>query len=302
MYMKKIFHVILTAAVILTVSCVPNSRPADTGPAASMQEQGPAAAGAAPTPKPLVSIADAVQSLKFEKQGDKVYAQLARTRDMGRALELAGSAIELYKKSIDLNKGRETLVHKYCIAIELKYNLIIPDGEQNAEKQKIYAETLAMLEQLYAGGIYSKYAEYDTALLLILNAQYYIIFQVIGAVDRIHGLCEAVYKDDKSFENYSAAAALGRINFLAPNIPFILSWPDKNLSRQFLEEAHRSNPDSHLIKFFLADTLYALDEKEKAAGYFRDVMKTEPRQDIYYFQDRKVQRNCGIRMKELGLQ
>jgi tetratricopeptide (TPR) repeat protein len=242
------------------------------------------------------------QSIEYEKQADAILSQLAGTTDPEAALKLAGSAIDYYKKALDLNKTNDRLVHKYCKAIELKYNLIIPDGQQESEKQKVYADTLSMLEQLHPGENNSVYADYDMALFLILNAQYYIIFQVIGTVNRIHDLCEKIYKEDRSFENYSAAAALGRINFLAPNILFLIGWPDKNLSRQYLEEALKANPDSILVKFFLAETLYSLGEKDKAIAYYKQVVNAEPRHDINYFQDKKTQRNCAIKMKELGIQ
>jgi len=264
----------------------------------------------APAPQAAAAVSTAVispetqraESLKYERQADAAYKQLAETTDMPKALELAGEAVDNYKKAVGLDESNDALVHKYCMAIQLKYNLIIPDGERESEKQKVYAETLSLLERLHPGENNSVYANYDTALMLILNAQYYIIFQVIGAVNRIHGLCEKVYKQDKSFEDYSAEAALGRLHFLAPDIIFLIGWPDKNESKTFLEEALKDNPDSLLVKFFLAETLYITGEKDEAIKYYREVVAAVPRHGINYFEDRKTQRNCAIRMKELGIQ
>jgi len=260
----------------------------------------PAPAGPADTPTPAVSKAAAAQSRTLEKIADRMHVRLAKTQDAKKALELAGEVLDLYKKAIDLNDTDDRLVHKYTRMIELKYNLIIPDGENIDERRKVYASALELLERLHPGENNSIYARFDMALLLILNNEYYIIFQSIGAVNRTREICEKIYSEDKTFEDYSAATVLGRLHFLAPNIPFIMGWPDKNKSRQYLEEAFAANPGSLLIKFFLADTLYALNEKDKALGYFHDVMEAEPRHDINYFQDKKIQHNCGIRMKELG--
>lgn len=253
--------------------------------------------------KALLAVPDdSALSLKYEKKADRLFARLSKTFDQVKALELAGKTTDMYKKAVLLNKGKDSLVHKYCIAIEVMYNLIVPDNEKIAEKKKVYADTLAMLEKFHSGGDKSIYANYDLALLSILNLQYFNVFQVLGAVNKLRDSCELVYSKDVGFEKYTCAAALGRIHYLAPNIPILIPWPDKKLSRKYLEEVLQNTPDSLLVKFFLADTLYALGEKEKAAGMFREIMSAKPRQSIEYFQDLKTQRNCGVRMKELGIQ
>jgi tetratricopeptide (TPR) repeat protein len=243
-----------------------------------------------------------VQAREFEKLGDRAEAQLAKTRDTARAIGLADRALDDYKKAIAIDSADEKLVHKYVKIIEIKYNLLIPDNEMEEEKKKVYSETLSMLERLYPGQNNSIYADFDISLLLILNNINYNIVQAIVVANRIRDLCEKIYNEDRTFEDYSALAALGRLNYLAPNIPFILGWPDKAKSKQYLEEALKAEPDSLLIKYFLAETLYALNEKERAEEYFREVVSAAPRDDYDYFQDKKTQLNCGIRMKELGLQ
>ena len=84
-----------------------------------------------------VESADKIQSLEYEKQGDIIYSRLAGVTDPKVALELAGNVIDYYKKAVDLDKSNDALVHKYCMAIQLKYNLIIPDGQQESGKQKV---------------------------------------------------------------------------------------------------------------------------------------------------------------------
>jgi tetratricopeptide (TPR) repeat protein len=297
-------YAICFVACLALASCMPEHRPVDLSKAPSEQEERKAASPAMPAviPVPTVSKEALAQSKKFEKQADKIANRFAGVRDIDKALDMAGSAIDYYKKAIDLDNTNDKLVHKYVRAIEIKYNLLIPDGEREDEKKKVYADTLALLERLHPGGNNSAYADFDIVLLLILNNVYYSIFQSIGAANRTRDLCEKIYNEDKTFEDYSAAAVLGRLHCLAPNIPFIMGWPDKNKSRQYFEEALNAVPGSLLIKFFLADTLYALNEKDKAIGYYREVVSAKPRQDINYFEDKKIQRNCGIRMKELNIQ
>lgn len=253
-------------------------------------------------PRGPVSHRDAVRSVSYERKGDKAMTMLIKSRGSAKEIELADNIIDDYKNALILDGKSGILVHKYCQAVELKYNLLMPEGEKEAERQKAYADTLAMLETLYPGENNAVYADYDKALFLVLNTAYSNIFQVIGVVNRVHALCEKIYKEDAGFEDHGALTALGRINLLAPNIPVFISWPDKKLSRSYLEEALKYNPDSLLVKFFLADTMYALGEKEKAAVYFMEVAGRTPREDINYFEDRKVRNICITRMKELGIQ
>lgn len=297
-------HALYFVACLALASCTLESRPEETSKFVPEQktENTPVAVVAVNTPAPAPTKAVPVQTRKFEREGDKITAQLAKTRDTVLALGLADRVIDNYKKALAAGNTDEKLVHKYVKSIEIKYNLLIPDNEMEDERKKVYSDTLAMLEQLYPGANNSIYADFDISLLLILNNINYNIVQAIVVANRIRDLCGSIYKEDKTFEDYSALAALGRLNYLAPNIPFILGWPDKNRSKQYLEEALAAEPGSLLIKYFLAETLYALDDKERATGYFREVVSAKPRDDINYFQDKKTQLNCGIRMKDLGLQ
>lgn len=300
MKFKFAIIVISISACFFLISCMAGHKPTGINANPYLEEF-----QAEPTEVPiqvlLVIPDDAALSLLYEKQGDRAFIRLAKTTDFSRALELASSAVGFYKKAVVLNKSRESLVHKYCMAIELKYNVLIPDKERKIEKKNVYADTLAMLEKLYPGETNSIYANYDLTLLLILNAQYSIIFEVIGAVNRIYGLCGKICIENRSFEDYNAAAALGRINYLAPNIPVLIPWPDKKMSRKYLEEVLTSRPDAILVKYFLADTLYALGEKKKASVYFNEVNNAVPRCDMRYFSDVKTRRNCAIRMEKLGI-
>ena len=240
--------------------------------------------------------------LNYEKNGDRAMSALAASRDKDDGIKLADRAINDYKNAIAIDAGNYVLVHKYCRVVEIKYNFLIPDDERENERLKVYADTLSMLEKIYPGDDNPVYADYDKALFLVLNGQQFNIFQVIGVVNRVYELCEKIYKTNPGFEDYSAEAALGRLNYLAPNIPFFITWPDKRKSLDYLVESLKNNPGSFEIKYFLADSLYALGEKDKAAVYYREVMEDAPRRDINYFEDNKVKRNCAVRMKELGVQ
>ena len=287
------------AVIMLTASCVQESRPAEVKPPLA----GPPAAGTAVLLMPAVVSAakTAAQSLKFEKAGDAEFARLKKIHDSKRAMDIAGNSIDDYKKGLDLDENNDRLMHKYCMAIKMKYYYMLPVGENEAERREVFSQTLERLKRLHPGDDNTIYADYDLAILLILNAQYFSLFQIFGVVNRIHELCGRVYARDRAFEDYSAVAALGRINLLAPNIPFLMGWPDRELSRQYLEEAAGSKPDSLLMRFYLGDTMYSLGKKDDGISLFKSVINTPAREGIECFEDNKAKLETLKRMKELGL-
>jgi len=171
---------------------------------------------------------------------------LNKERNFDDALEISNKAIYYYRKAIELNLQDDRLIHKYVMAIYMKYALIIPENERAEEKKKVYSDALALLRQLYPEMKNSIYINYDMSLLLIHNIDYYNAFESISAANEIKKYCEKIYNENPSFEDYDAGAILGRIHYLAPNIIFLLPWPDKALSKKYLEEALANNPESCL--------------------------------------------------------
>jgi len=57
---------------------------------------------------------------------------LNKERNFDDALEISNKAIYYYRKAIELNLQDDRLIHKYVMAIYMKYALIIP--EKNVRK------------------------------------------------------------------------------------------------------------------------------------------------------------------------
>ncbi len=243
------------------------------------------------------------KAANYTRIANRIFSRLNNVRDFKFARKIVGKAVYYYKKALALDRHNEKLTHKYIKAVNMRYNLLIPTGEKPDIKKKIYSDTLKMLESIYPSMENSAYISYDMSFILIQLLEFYNPFEAISAVNRIKKHAEKVCKKNPSFENYDAMAVLGRIHYLAPNIPFILTWPDKKKSKKYLEKVHANNPSSRLIKFFLADTLYELGgaDRERAIMYYRDAAGTEPRHDINYFRDLKIKKECGDRMRQLGI-
>ncbi|MCX7871599.1 MAG: hypothetical protein N2485_08580, partial [bacterium] len=90
----------------------------------------------------------------------------------------------------------------------------------------------------------------------------------------IKDYAEKLLKLDESFENHSAYIILGRLHYKAPNIIFLLTWPDKKKSKEYLEKYLEKEPGSLTGMYFLADTLWELGEKEKANELYKSILNT----------------------------
>jgi len=88
------------------------------------------------------------------------------------------------------------------------------------------------------------------------------------------------------------------MHYKAPYIPLILTWPDLNKSKDYLEETLQNVPDHLRAKYYLADTLYKLGEKDKAKQYYKEVL-TAPLSNENYYEDLSLQKECRRRYKKL---
>lgn len=88
-----------------------------------------------------------------------------------------------------------------------------------------------------------------------------------GLEGKFLGRCEAAIKLDKEYLMGSPNTLLGRFYFKLP-------WPKRDLkkSAELLESTLKSHPDNLLAKYFLADTLEALDRKDEARKQIDEVL------------------------------
>ncbi len=240
------------------------------------------------------------EQLKAEIQGDRFYAMSNSITGREKAAHNIKTAIDSYEKALGSGAIKKAVLVKYVRACDFKYRYLT---ETTAEKKKAYEAMIKRFEPL---GVRLKGTkEYNYAMALLWGRRGEITQDVMDnankdIAEKIKKYAEALYGMDKAYEGYFACKILGRIHYIAPNIPFVLGWPDKGKSKAYLEEVMKGNPENSEAKMFLADTLWALGEKKKAKRLYREVSRAEPGKGSWFYDSRAI-KLCNIRMKKLAI-
>jgi len=92
-----------------------------------------------------------------------------------------------------------------------------------------------------------------------------------GIQSRFETAALRAYEIDRDYEHGAPTTVLGRYYFVLP-------WPKRDLvrSRRYLEEAVGRHPRVLIARVYLADTYYALDEREKARAQLEFALANPP--------------------------
>ena len=228
---------------------------------------------------------------------DVLYERRNAVTVTAHALQNIDACIAAYRELVE-KEGSPENVFKYIKALDFKYFSLAPgSGDKEA-----FEAALSMLDAYCAANPGCGELKHIRYLYMNMWGRYVDILDFSGRSHAVkikeHG--EWLRENAPEFENYAASLTLGRLHYRAPNIIFILTWPDKRKSREYLEEFLRHNPDSFAGRFFLADTLWAVNERGAAKGFYGAVMNEPPRGE-YYFEDLRIKKDCKRRVAQLGI-
>lgn len=237
-----------------------------------------------------------------EQQAGKMYAERNAVTETAKALENADRCITAYKKLFEQSPS-DRVLFGYIEAIDFKYDNLIKDVEEKKQSYKAMIPVMDRFCEDNPGSASSNYILYSYMTLWGRCGELVDLMEAAasGIAGKIKDNADRIYASDKTFKNWAASYALGRMHYKVPNIVFVLTWPDKNMSKKYLEEYTAANPGEPMGKYYLADTLWDLGDREKAAALYREVMNTPPRPAEYY-EDTKAIAQCRERAKEQGIE
>ena len=256
----------------------------------------------AASPMALFAAKAAVKApeLTLEQLGDKYFGQRNAITTQAEALANINLAIGAYKNVFEADKTNPTLLYKYGKAFDFKYRFLTGTAEDKKSAYEAFLKNIEPLEEKLSG---TKEFNYLMALFWGRRGEYtpnVLEAAKEGVADKIRKYGEALYTADKKFEDYSAGMILGRLHYKSPNIVFILTWPDKNKAKMYLEEVLAAQPDNLEAKFFLADVIWDIGDKEMAKKLYREVVNSKPEPVKFYFDSNAIT-ECTARMKELEI-
>lgn len=227
------------------------------------------------------------------KKGDLCFERRNEFLDLREATKNINEAIEIYSGILDKNFD-EIVFYKLVKAIDFKYSFLL-DKEENKVERVNYCKSL--LEKI---DNYCKMNKNEGISVYILYSKAILGKILISSLDKkdsklllidiakkIKESAEKLVLLDEKFESYVAYLVLGRLYYEAPKIVFILPWPNKYKSKEYLQRYLLHNPDSLVGLYFLADTLYSLGQKEEARKLYLKVAGSKVRENFYY-EDKRI--------------
>ncbi len=228
--------------------------------------------------------AEASPSLKSKckehfKEGQAFFKLRAKGADDWRAKsKYIDSAIYHFKKSLNCTEYRQRSAYYYLRSLHFKGMYTSLPDEQ---RKRVYNEAKLLGEQLT-----EEYPE-DVGIKLWYLAsagkwiQYYGIFRAAydGLGPRIKANCEKIVELDPLYENGIGFRMLGLVYYMAPYIPVVLTWPDKEKGIALTQKSLSINPDNIGNLLFMGKMYYLDEQYEKAIYYLKKCRAQNPRED-----------------------
>ena len=187
-------------------------------------------------------------------------------------------AISSFTKSIAENKNTERAYDYLLLSYYYKGAFVVRTKD---EQKKNYLLGSELGEKAIA--LYPK----NSAILLWYIANFSKYGEAKGIVssakeclaDKIKTYTEKLMDLDPAFADGAPHKLMGVINYKVPNIPFILTWPSKEIAEKHLIEALKINPKSISNIYFYAEYLTEVKRNAEAKVLLNKILSASPRED-----------------------
>jgi len=244
-------------------------------------------------------ISSQVPAADFKSRGDHFF-ELRNEFVMGApSAANIDSAVYFYKQALAGETVTPDLLYKYTRAVDFKYMYFCND---KSVKRRKYKELIELLEKAYPE--FANSAELNYSLALAWGRYGELIGVLRAAKNGIAGKVkfygEKLYFINKDFKSGAAGVILGRLHYITPRLPFILTWPNLKKSEQYLAETVEKYPSYLRAKLYLADTLWKVNDKSRARYYYNAVMtsRVDPKE---YMEQTTTKKECVAEMKKKGI-
>ena len=144
------------------------------------------------------------------------------------------------------------------------------------EKVKLFSEGVAVGEKLvdefpesvavncWFGIVLGYQGEYDSKINSAKN----------GIPGRVRKIAEKVIALDPEYLDAGGYRMYGRLHYIVPAVPLVMSWPSKKKSVTYLEKACAIAPDNLFNELYLAEVLLDRKQTERAVGILESIVHT----------------------------
>ena len=119
-----------------------------------------------------------------------------------------------------------------------------------------------------------------------------------GIADNVKAEIETLIKLDSEFRNAIGERALGVLHILAPNIPFVMTWPSDELGLKLTKDVVTRYPNDMGNNYFYAEALAENGMKKDAVPFLQKVLSMQAQAE-YLLEDRDFLRKAKIMLKKI---
>lgn len=194
------------------------------------------------------------------------------------------NAIEYFKKAMT-NSEYELKAGTYLMRSYIYKGRFVLNDED--AKREIFEKAKLVGEQLVPKYPNNKELRFENLTAVGLWGERLGVFKAAreGIADRVKSEIEALIALDTEFRNAIGQRALAVLHLMAPKIPFIMSWPDKDFGLEMTHSVVTRYPNDIGNNFFYAKALVQHDKDKEAIPYLEKALSMQPDSD-YLLEDR----------------
>lgn len=187
-------------------------------------------------------------------------------------------AISSFTKSIAENKNTERAYDYLLLSYYYKGAFVVRTKDEQKKNYLLGSELGEKAIALYPKNsaillwYIANFSKYGEAKGIVSSAKE-------GLADKIKTYTEKLMDLDPEFADGAPHKLMGVINYKVPNIPFILTWPSKEIAEKHLIEALKINPKSISNIYFYAEYLTEVKRDAEAKVLLNKILSISPRED-----------------------
>ncbi len=184
-------------------------------------------------------------------------------------------AIKLYRKIIETSTDSKVKHEAAWKILQAYFFKGLYTTTDNNEKVKIFSEGVDIGEKLM-----NEFPE-----SVAVNCWFGIVLGYLGEVDskihsarngipgRVKKIAEKVIALDEKYLDAGGYRMYGRLHYIVPSIPLVMTWPSKKKAVEYLEKACKIGPHNLFNQLYLAEALLDQKETERATGILESIVK-----------------------------
>jgi tetratricopeptide (TPR) repeat protein len=228
----------------------------------------------------LITIFSAqITAANLMEEADSLFAQRSAVFDADKILADSANvnkSISLYKQILDTSADAKVKNEAAWKILQAYFFKALFTTTFDKEKVKIFSKGVTIGEKLIE--------EFPESVAV--NCWFGIVLGYLGELDskinsakngipgRVKKIAEKVIALDPNYLGAGGYRMYGRLNFVVPSVPLVMSWPSKKKSLEYLEKAYKIAPDYLFNQLYFAEVLLDQKQTERAIPILKSIVST----------------------------